>query len=271
MKFILKYIAFFALTLAACNAFAGQPRDWQMTFQQAATPVMEDIENLHDFLMILMAGVVLIVLSLLIYVCLRFNAKTNPVPNKFSHNVLIEVIWTIIPAILLVVIAVPSFRSLYNAEKIPPVDLTVKVVGYQWYWHYAYPDNGGFEFDSYMLADDKSPLRLLEVDNRVVIPAGKVVEFLITAADVIHSFAVPAFGVKKDAIPGKINSVWVKVDKPGVYYGQCSELCGVNHGFMPIAVEVVSQEEFDAWVKSKAPEVAKQETIPALAESITKQ
>lgn len=270
MRIILKYVAFFAAILAAGNVFAGQPHEWQITFQKSATAVMEDIDNLHSFLMILMSGIVVIVLGLLVYVCLRFNAKVNPIPNKFSHNVLIEVIWTIIPAILLVIIAVPSFRSLYNAEKIPPVDLTVKVVGYQWYWHYAYPDNGGFEFDSYMLADEKSPLRLLEVDNRVVIPAGKVVEFLITAADVIHSFAVPAFGVKKDAIPGKINSVWVKVDKPGIYYGQCSELCGVNHGFMPIAVEVVTQEEFDAWVQSKAPKTAQQEIVPASAESITK-
>ena len=253
MKNILKYFTFFALFFGAYNSLAGQPMPWQMTFQKAATPLMENIDHLHNFLMIILFGVVVVVLGLLTYVCLRFNAKVNPIPNKFSHNVLIEVIWTIIPAIILVIIAIPSFRSLYYAEKIPTADLTVKVVGYQWYWHYDYPDHGNFGFDSYMLPDDKSSLRLLEVDNRVVIPAGKVVEFLITGADVIHSFAVPAFGVKKDAIPGKVNSVWVKVDKPGIYYGQCSELCGVNHGFMPIAVEVVTEEEFEAWVKSKRP------------------
>lgn len=235
-------------------AFAGAPEPWQMGFQKAATPVMEDIENLHNFLMAILTGIVVIVFALLSYVCLRFNSKVNPVPSKFSHNVLIEIIWTVIPAIILVVIAIPSFRNLYISEKIPKADLTVKVVGYQWYWHYQYPDNGGFEFDSYMIEDNdlkQGQRRLLEVDNRVIIPAGKVVRFMITAADVIHSFAVPAFGVKKDAIPGKVNETWVKVDKPGVYYGQCSELCGVKHGFMPIAVEVVPAEEFEAWVKGK--------------------
>lgn len=269
MKNILQLITSLAIFSSAHNAFADKPHPWQMTFQKAATPIMENIEHLHDFLMIILFGIVIVVLGLLAYVCLRFNARVNPVPNKFSHNVLIEVIWTIIPAIILVIIAVPSFRSLYYAEKAPKVDLTVKVVGYQWYWHYSYPDNGNFEFDSYMLPDDKSSLRLLEVDNRVVIPAGKVVEFLITAADVIHSFAVPAFGVKKDAIPGKINSVWVKVDKPGIYYGQCSELCGVNHGFMPIAIEVVTEEEFEAWVKSKAPATAAEtKDVPAIPEPV---
>jgi cytochrome c oxidase subunit 2 len=201
--------------------------------------------------MIICTSIVVLVIGLLSYVCLRFNARANPVPAKFSHNVLIEIIWTVIPVIILIVIAIPSFRTLNYAEKVPAADLTIKVVGYQWYWHYAYPDNGGFEFDSNMIADkDLLPgqKRLLEVDNRILIPEGKIVRFVITAADVIHSFAVPAFGVKTDAIPGKINETWVKVDKQGVYYGQCSELCGVNHGFMPIAVQVVSSEEFEAWV-----------------------
>lgn len=261
MKNIFKYILFCGSLLTAISAFS-HPVEWQTYFQPAATPVMKDIEHLHNYLMVILFGVVFVVFSLLLYVCLRFNSKVNPISNKFSHNVLIEVIWTIIPAILLVIIAVPSFRNLYKAEKIPAADLTIKVVGYQWYWHYAYPDNGGFEYDSYMIQDDKlepGQIRLLEVDNRVVIPAGKVVKFLITAADVIHSFAVPAFGVKKDAIPGKINETWVKVDKPGVYYGQCSELCGVNHGFMPIAIEVVTEEEFDAWIKSKQPKLSLKE------------
>lgn len=248
-----KYLVLVILFIAG-SAIASEPLPGQINFQPAATPVMVEVENLHRFLMIICTCIVVFVIGLLSYVCLRYNAKANPIPAKFSHNVLIEIIWTIIPVILLIFIAIPSFRALHYAEKIPPADLTVKVVGYQWYWHYAYPDNGGFEFDSYMIADkDLKPgqKRLLDVDNRIFIPAGKVVRFVITAADVIHSFAVPSFGIKTDAVPGKINETWVKVDKPGVYYGQCSELCGVNHGFMPIAVEVVSEEEFAAWVTSQ--------------------
>lgn len=248
---MIKKILFTTLLLLSGIAFASEPKAWQMTFQPAATEVMENIEWLHDFLMIIMFSVVAFVMFLLAYVCIRFNAKANPVPNKFTHNVFIEVLWTFIPIVLLVVIAIPSFKILNFIENTPKADLTVKVVGYQWYWRYIYPDNGNFEFDSYMIQPkDLKPgqKRLLEVDNRIVIPAGKVVRFLTTGADVIHSFAVPAFGVKIDAVPGRTNETWVRVEKPGVYYGQCSELCGVNHGFMPIAVEVVTPEEFEAWV-----------------------
>ncbi len=248
---MIKKILFVTLLILSGTAFASSPEPWQMTFQPPATEVMENIEWLHNFLMIIMFSVVALVMFLLAYVCLRFNSKTNPVPNKFTHNVFIEVLWTFIPIVLLVVIAIPSFKILNFAEHTPKADITVKVVGYQWYWHYIYPDNGNFEFDSYMIQQkDLKPgqKRLLEVDNRIVIPAGKVVRFLTTGADVIHSFAVPAFGVKIDAVPGRTNETWVKVEKPGVYYGQCSELCGVNHGFMPIAVEVVPEAEFEAWV-----------------------
>jgi cytochrome c oxidase subunit II len=245
------YLFILSLIMSA-TSYADAPKPWQIDFQDAATPVMERIVSLHDFLMIVMTSIVIVVMFLLAYVCLRYNSKTNPVPNKFSHNVLMEVIWTIIPVIILVIIAVPSFRTLHYVEHTPKADVTIKVVGYQWYWHYIYPDHGGFEFDSYMIQTaDLNPgqKRLLEVDNRVVVPAGKVVRFLTTAADVIHSFAVPAFGIKIDSVPGRTNETWIKVDKPGVYYGQCSELCGVNHGFMPIAVEVVPEEEFDLWVE----------------------
>ena len=240
------------LLLISGNAFASEPMPWQMSFQPPATPVMEQIEWLHHFLMVIMFSVVALVMFLLAYVCIRFNAKAHPVPNKFTHNVLIEVLWTFIPIVLLVVIAIPSFKILNYVEHSPKTDLTIKVVGYQWYWHYIYPDNGGFEFDSYMIPQkDLKPgqKRLLEVDNRLVIPAGKVIKFLTTGADVIHSFAVPSFGVKIDAVPGRTNETWVMVEKPGVYYGQCSELCGVNHGFMPIAVQVVPEAEFEAWVE----------------------
>lgn len=253
MKMKSRIACFFLCIFYAGFCYASEPLPWQIGFQPAATPVMEEVINLHHFLMILMSCVVVLVLCLILYVCIRFNAKTHPVPNKFSHNVLIEVIWTVIPAILLVIIAIPSFKVLHFVETIPQSDMTIKVVGKQWYWTYSYPDHGAFEFDSYIIPEDKlqtGQKRLLEVDNRLVVPVGQVIRFLITASDVIHSFAVPAFGIKTDAVPGRVNETWIKVDKPGVYYGQCSELCGVNHGFMPIAIEVVSKEEFDAWVQN---------------------
>lgn len=225
--------------------------NWQLGFQKAVTPVMEQIESLHNILMIVITITVLIVFILIAYVILRFNAKANPIPNKFSHNLTIEIIWTIIPVIILCIIAVPSIRTLYYINTTPEPEMTVKVVGYQWYWHYQYPDHGNFEFDSYMIQDAKltsTDLRLFEVDNRVVIPANTNVKFLITAGDVIHSFAVPAFGIKTDSVPGRVNETWVRVTEPGIYRGQCSELCGINHGFMPIVVEVVTKQEFDEWI-----------------------
>jgi cytochrome c oxidase subunit 2 len=253
-------IALFATTLFCSSSFAAFPTPWQLYFQPAATEIMQDIIHLHDFMMYIITGIVLVVLALLSYVCVRFYHKFNPSPNKFSHNVAIEVIWTVIPVIILCVIAVPSFKLLKKEETKPVAEMTVKVVGYQWYWKYEYPDNGNFSFDSYMLDPKKigsDKIRLLDVDNRVVIPQNTTVRFLITAADVIHSFTVPSFGFKVDAIPGRINETYAKVDKIGVYYGQCSELCGVNHGFMPIAVEVVSKEDFETWVEASKAKFAK--------------
>jgi cytochrome c oxidase subunit 2 len=253
-KIIMKYIIVSLLTiLFSSSAFAAFPTPWQLYFQEPATEIMQEIIHLHDFMMYIITGIVLVVLVLLTYVCVRFYHEWNPVPQKFTHNVAIEVIWTVIPVIILCFIAVPSFKLLKKEETKPIADMTVKVVGYQWYWKYEYPDNGNFSFDSYMLDSKKlqsGQIRLLDVDNRVVIPQGATVRFLITAADVIHSFTVPSFGFKVDAIPGRINETYAKVDKIGVYYGQCSELCGVNHGFMPIAVEVVSKEDFEKWVEA---------------------
>lgn len=244
----------------SCNAYAAEPRPWQMLFQSPASPLMEELNSFHDFLLIITGSIVCFVFGLLTYTCVRFRAKANPVPEKFSHNITIEIIWTIIPVIILIIIAIPSFRILRIAEIIPPADMTVKVVGYQWYWHYTYPDHGDIEFDSYMIPDDQivpPQRRLLEVDNRVVIPENTNIKFLITAGDVIHSFAVPSFGIKTDAVPGRTNETWVRVNGPGVYYGQCSELCGVNHGFMPIAIEVVTKEDFDKWVEDAKKKFAK--------------
>lgn len=235
------------------TCYADKPRAWQIDFQEAASPIMAELHSFHNFLLIITGAIVFFVFLLLAYVILRFNARSNPIPAKFTHNVAIEIIWTIIPVIILVIIAVPSFRVLKEAEHIPPSDLTIKVVGSQWYWTYSYPDNG-IEFDSNIIQPkDLKPgqIRLLEVDNRIIVPQGAVVKFLITASDVIHNFAVPSLGIKTDAVPGRVNHAWTKIEKKGVYYGQCSELCGVNHGFMPIAIEVVSKEEFDDWLKSK--------------------
>lgn len=233
------------------SAFASEPLPWQMVFQTAASPLMEELDRFHVFLLIICTAIVIFICILMAYVCYRFHAKRNPVPANFSHNWTLEIIWTVIPIIILVIIAIPSFRVLHYVEKPPTAELTVKVVGYQWYWHYIYPDNDNIEYDSYIIKDaDLKPgqKRLLEVDRRLVLPENTVIKFLITAGDVVHSFAVPSLGIKTDAVPGRINESWTKVLKKGIYYGQCSELCGVNHGFMPIAIEVVSKEDFEKWV-----------------------
>ncbi|WP_392506397.1 cytochrome c oxidase subunit II [Rickettsia sp. 2024-CO-Wats] len=253
-KFGKMSIALICFLIVSSNCFASEPLPWQVTFQPPASPIMEELHHFHNFLLYISTAIVLFVAGLLGFVCIRFNAKNNPVPAKFSHNVFLEIIWTVIPIIILVIIAVPSFKILRHAEKIPETDLTIKVVGYQWYWHYIYPDHDNLEFDSVMISDENlkpNQKRLLDVDNRIVIPENATVRFLITAGDVIHSFAVPSLGFKIDAVPGRINETWTRVAKKGVYYGQCSELCGIHHGFMPIAIEVVSKEDFDNWIASK--------------------
>ncbi|MEM6665411.1 MAG: cytochrome c oxidase subunit II [Pseudomonadota bacterium] len=231
-------------------AQAAQPLPWQMGFQDAASPVMERITNFHNFVLLIITVITLFVLGLLIWVALKFNAKANPNPSKTSHNTTIEVVWTVVPVLILLVIAVPSFRLLYYEQEIPPVDLTVKAIGYQWYWGYEYPDQEIEEYSSIMLEEDElgpEDPRLLAVDNEVVVPVGKTVRMIVTAGDVLHNWAMPAFGVKMDAVPGRLNETWFLAERPGIYYGQCSELCGVRHAFMPIAVRVVTEEQFEAW------------------------
>ena len=236
--------------VAGGTAFAetGQPKPWEYRLQEAASPVMVNIISFHNLLLALITIITLFVLALLIIVMVKFNAKANPVPSKTTHNTLIEVAWTLIPVLILVVIAVPSFRLLFQELDIPKPDVTIKATGKQWYWSYAYPDNGKFEFDS-LLAQDKQP-RLLGVDNEMVVPVNKVIRVQTTAADVIHAFALPAFGVKIDAIPGRLNETWFKATQTGMFYGQCSELCGKDHAFMPIAIRVVSDQEFAAWTEA---------------------
>jgi cytochrome c oxidase subunit II len=236
--------------VAGGTAFAelGQPAPWEWTLQESATPVMDYIIWFHNWLVGTITVITLFVLVLLIMVVVKFNAKANPIPSKTTHNTLIEVAWTLIPVLILVAIAVPSFRLLFLQLDTPKADLTIKATGKQWYWSYAYPDHGKFEFDS-LMSQDKKP-RLLGVDNEMVVPVNKVVRVLTTGADVIHAFAVPAFGIKIDAIPGRLNETWFKATKTGMFYGQCSELCGKDHAFMPIAVRVVSDQEFASWVET---------------------
>ncbi len=243
----------------------GQPSPWQLGFQQAATPVMENITWFHDFLLIVITAITILVLVLLVIIALRFNAKANPVASKTTHHTLLEVAWTVIPVIILVAIAVPSFRLLFFQLNIPQADLTIKATGKQWFWTYNYPDNGKFEFDSLMVqTKDLQPgqPRLLAVDNELVVPVNKVVRVQVIGADVIHAFAVPSFGIKIDAVPGRLNETWFKAEREGVYYGQCSELCGKDHAFMPIAVRVVKDADFNAWVEQAKKKYAREDRAP---------
>ena len=231
-----------------CNwSLADQPKQWQLGFQDAASQRMRDIVSFHNNILLpIIIAISVFVLFLMIYTCIRFRASKNPVPSKTTHNVAVEVLWTLIPCLILIVMAVPSFKILYKQDTIPKVDLTIKAVGYQWYWGYEYPDEN-IIFESYMIKEEElkeNQPRLLTVDNEIVVPVNKVVKVLITANDVLHAWALPSFGVKRDAVPGRINETWFKAEKVGTYYGQCSELCGIQHAFMPITVRVVTDEEY---------------------------
>ena len=239
-----------ALVPATAMAGLGQPSPWQLGFQQSATPIMEQITWFHDFLLVIITLITVFVLALLLIVIVKFNARANPIPSKTTHNALIEVVWTVVPVIILVAIAIPSFRLLFAQLTIPPAEVTIKATGKQWFWTYDYPDNG-FSFDSLMVQDkDLKPgqPRLLAVDNEVVVPVNKVIRVQVIGADVIHAFAVPPFGIKVDAIPGRLNETWFRATREGVYYGQCSELCGKDHAYMPITVRVVNDADYAAWL-----------------------
>ena len=239
------------LGAGAAMAGLGQPSPWQFGLQQSATPVMDNIIWFHDFLLYIITAIAAFVLVLLLIVMVRFNARSHPTPSRTTHNTLLEVAWTTIPIMILLVIAVPSFKLLFFQLIPPPAELTVKATGKQWYWSFSYPDNGGFEFDSAMVKEEslkQDQPRLLAADTEMVVPVNKNVHVLTTGADVIHSFAVPSFGIKIDAIPGRINETWFKATREGIFYGQCSELCGRDHAFMPINVRVVSEQAFAAWV-----------------------
>jgi cytochrome c oxidase subunit 2 len=245
----------------------GQPSPWELGLQGSATPVMDDIVWFHNFLLWLIIAIALFVLVLLAIIVVKFNARANPVPSRTTHNTTIEIIWTVVPVLILVTIAVPSFRLLFYELNVPKPDLTVKVTGKQWFWSYSYPDSK-FEFDSLMIQDkDLKPgqLRLLSVDNEMVVPVNKVVRVEVIGADVIHSFSVPSFGIKIDAIPGRLNETWFKAEREGTYYGQCSQLCGRDHAFMPIEVHVVSEKAYTAWLDQAKKKFADDNVAPANA------
>ena len=262
---------FYTVLLAAASLQTGPsfaqsgPQPWQMNFRPSATPVMDDIVDFHNLLLVIEVLIVLFVLGLMVYICVKFNAKANPVPSKTTHNSFLEVVWTVIPIIILIVITVPSVKLLVFMDKAPKdkVEMTLKVIGHQWYWSYEYPDAGNLAFDSNIIPDEeidtsKGQIRLLEVDNRIAIPVDTTIRVIMTSEDVLHNWAVPAFGIKMDTVPGRINEAWIRVPaaKAGVYRGQCSELCGVNHGYMPIVIEAKSKQDFAKWLEKAKKEFA---------------
>ncbi|MDA9653708.1 cytochrome c oxidase subunit II [Candidatus Pelagibacter sp.] len=256
-----KFILIILSVIFTTSVLANQPKEWQLGFQNPASDGMRDIVNFHNNLLLpIIIAISVFVLFLMLYTCVRFRASANPVPSKRTHNVTVEILWTLIPCLILIVMAVPSFKILYKQDTIPKADVTVKAVGYQWYWGYEYPDEN-IIFDSYMVETKdlkENEPRLLTVDHQVVVPVNKVVKVLITANDVLHAWALPSFGVKRDAVPGRINETWFKAEKVGTYYGQCSELCGIKHAFMPITVKVVSDEDYQEWLLEARVKFAKE-------------
>ena len=259
MKFI-KLPIFFFISLFSSTTFAadtiGQAHSWGLNLREGFSPVMRDHVAFHNGLIWLITLISLFVLLLLLIVILKFNAKANPKPSSTTHNTLLEISWTAIPVLILVIMAVPSLKLLYKGDVIPEAHMTIKAIGHQWYWSYEYPDHGNFTYDAWLVQgkedlEDQSRIftRLLTTDTRVVVPVGKVIRVQVTSTDVIHAWAVPSLGVKRDTVPGRLNETWFQADREGIFYGQCSELCGVNHGYMPIEVHVVSEDEFLKWVE----------------------
>ena len=271
-------VAAMVVTVVASTAMAagiGRPEDWQINLQQMVTPVGHGIAWFHTFLVVLITAITLFVLALLVVVAVRFNERANPVPSRTTHNTLIEVVWTVVPVLILIAIAIPSFRLLREQLVIPPHDIVVKATGHSWYWSYEYPaDQGGFRFESNMIPEGElkpGQPRLLAADNEMVVPVNKVVRMQITGADVMHNFAVPSFGVRLDAIPGRLNETWFKAEREGIYYGQCSELCGNGHPYMPINVRVVSESAYAAWLAQAKQKFAQSDQGHALQLAAAKQ
>ena len=272
MRHLAKLGALVAGVLGAAGSAAAQaPSDWEVDFQTALSPSMERIVDFNFMVTIIIVIITAFVFGLMAWIVIRYNKKRNPTPSKTTHNTLLEVVWTVVPVIILLVIVVPSFRLLYYTDRVEEADMTLKAIGHQWYWSYEYPDHGDFTFDALILEDDEleeGQPRLLATDTAVVLPVGAKIRLLTTADDVIHSWAVPALGVKMDSVPGRVNETWFQINREGIYYGQCSELCGTLHGFMPIMIEAVSQEDFDAWVEMAQEEYASADDIPTEVASL---
>ena len=270
-------LAVFSATPTWARPLVGQPTDGALGLQPSASPLKVQATFFHDIiLMPVITGITLLVLGLLVWVVIRYNKKSNPVPAKWSHNTFIEIVWTVLPVLILVFISLFSFRLLFAYHDMPTPDLTVKATGNQWNWSYEYPDQGVPEYVSNMIPEDEIAARgmphslyRLAADEPIVVPVGKTVRVLVTATDVIHAFALPAFGLKTDAIPGRVNETWFRADRTGVFYGQCSELCGVDHAFMPIQINVVTEAEFAAWVASKDGSMTPQAPAAAAAPAAT--
>jgi cytochrome c oxidase subunit II len=246
-------------------ALAQMPHEYQVNLQPPATPVMDRLYDFHTLLVWIISVISVFVLGLLLYVIIRFRESRNPVPSRTTHHTLVEVVWTVVPVLILVLIAIPSLRILYYSDRVETADMTIKAVGHQWYWSYEYPDHGNFTFDSLIKPAEELAAgepRLLATDTHVVLPVDTTIRVLITADDVLHAWAMPSFGVKRDAVPGRINESWIRIEREGVYYGQCSELCGKDHAFMPIAVEAVSKEKFQQWVTEAQSKFAKVDGTP---------
>jgi cytochrome c oxidase subunit 2 len=248
---LVQAISVLGIGAVAAVAWAAEPKPWELGMQPPATPVKDRLSAFHDELLIIITLITVFVLSLLVYVMWRFNHRRNPVPSRTSHNTIIEMLWTVVPVLVLVIIAIPSFKLMYYMDRVPNPEMTIKVTGHQWYWSYEYPDQGGLAFDSNVIPEDQlqpGQKRLLDVDNPLVVPADTIIRVLVTGTDVIHSWFVPSFGVQEYAIVGRLNESWMKIEHAGTYYGQCNQICGVNHAFMPIKVEAISKVAFQHWL-----------------------
>ena len=247
-------LAAMLLLSTSVPALAQVPHPWQMGLQAPHSSVQAEVQSLNTFLLYIIIGIATFVAALLLYVIVRFNHRANPIPSRTSHNTTIEILWTTVPVLILIAIAVPSFRLVYYQDRATHPDMTIKVTGHQWYWEYTYPEEGGLDFQSYMipskqLKPEQKSLRQLAVDNPLVVPVGKNVRVLIASGDVLHSFFIPSLGVQRYAIPGRLIETWFNVDKPGDYYGECNQICGINHDGMSIEVHAVSQADYVAWLK----------------------
>jgi cytochrome c oxidase subunit 2 len=272
VKWLLAVVAGFVFCLWAAPAVwaqgvVGAPQPWEMGMQRSYGPIKDRVIDLHNEVLVIITLITLFVGGLLLWVMFRYNSKRNPVPSQTSHNTIIEILWTVIPVLILVVIAIPSFRLIYYQDRTPDPDMTIKVTGHQWYWEYTYPDQGNLDIESrYIHDEDLKPgqLRLLAVDNQLVIPVGKKIRILTTSSDVIHSFFIPAFGVQRYAIPGRTIETWMEADQVGTFYGECNQICGQDHSRMPIAVKAVSEADFKAWV-AEAKKSASAAQLPKIA------